>query len=206
MKCCQSYFTSITPILWLGSLPIIAFFLIDHRKIAGRPKRKYCMPIEKSSLTAHETTAHCQRHYGSSSMRLRLVIYSQRGRSALPLRSSKNVLFPAWEYFIPNVGINAWVLCLISRSYWMIRIPYWIINGTYPIKFLHLSHQDARSPLDRGFPLISSLPWSLPPTLPYPSRLVQLRKAWGFLLWQAKKFERTMPTSWPTGMALRRKV
>ena len=149
------------------------------------------MPIEKSSLTAHETTAHCQRHYGSSSMRLRLVIYSQRGRSALPLRSSKNVLFPAWEYFIPNVGINAWVLCLISRSYWMIRIPYWTINGTYPIKFLHLSHQDARSPLDRGFPLISSLPCSLPPTLPYPSRLVQLRKAWGFLLWQANKFERT---------------
>ena len=59
-------------------------------------------------------------------MRLRLVIYSQRG----------NVLFPAWEYFIPKVGINARPLCMISSSYWKIRMPYWTINGAYSTKLL----------------------------------------------------------------------
>ena len=55
------------------------------------------MPIEKRNLSADDITAHGQRHYGSLLTNRNLVTYSQLGRSALPLRSSKNIMFPVWE-------------------------------------------------------------------------------------------------------------
>ena len=48
-------------------------------------------------------------YYGHEAARLRIVIYSQRG----------NVLFPTWEFFIPNVGIFLLIVMVVSinRSY-----------------------------------------------------------------------------------------
>ena len=114
-------------------------------------------------------------------MRLRLVIYSQRG----------NVLFPAWEYFIPKVGINVWALCLISSSYWKIRMPYWTINGAYSTKLLISPIRPPEVLYSKGFR------WFHPSHDPsrqlshIPPVLYNFEKRDVFLLWQASKFERT---------------
>ena len=84
-------------------------------KLIGRPKRKYCMPIESRNLFALEITAHCRRHYGFLLMSRNLSFYSQRG----------NISFPTWEYLVPSVGI----ICQIGACLLSILIINWF--GVY---------------------------------------------------------------------------
>lgn len=88
-------------------------------------------------------------------------------------------LFPAWECLVPSLGIfysqggNKCLSPLLNKQL-LLKNKGTLLNHKWHLfdKATHLSHQTARSPLYKGLPLISSLPWSLPPTLPFLSRLV----------------------------------
>ncbi len=113
------------------------------------------MAIEKGSLTAHETTAHCQRHYGSLPTTLRLVLDEITAR----------FLFPTWECFVPGLGIfhsqggNKCLGPLLNKQL-LLKNKGTLLNHKWHLfeKVTHLSHQTAKSPLSKGLPLISSLP------------------------------------------------
>ena len=63
--------------------------------ILSKSSKSFSQKVVRLRTTASCVTDTMAVYYGHDAVMLRLVIYSQRG----------NVLFPTWEYFIPNVGI-----------------------------------------------------------------------------------------------------
>ena len=75
-----------------------------------------------------------------------------------------NILFPRWECFVPKVGNY-----LLPNKWRVLHNKGMLLRNKCSLfqKVLHLSRPSLERPLFKGILGFSSLPWTLPSSLPY---------------------------------------